>query len=183
MLITSIMGVEWRLPSSTDEQRGSQADQWVLPGGHTTTTTNTNTMHCTVCTLLEQAYYTAISLTHHVTINYMSSHRPMGLKSECSAQCVPGGPKLPAGGGSHISCSRPGGLKDISLDNHPVGLEVCLSVSMWASVCLCVGVLIQSLLCIVQQSVSQSVTDILVLDYCHPDSCWSLIMILEQPLL
>ena len=41
MLITSIMGVEWRLPSSTDEQRGSQADQWVLSGGHTTTTTNT----------------------------------------------------------------------------------------------------------------------------------------------
>ena len=121
--------------------------------------------------------------SHYVTINHMSSHRPMGLQSECSAQCVPGGPKLPAGGGSHISCSRPGGLKDISLDNHPVGLEVCLSVSMWASVCLCVGVLIQSLLCIVQQSVSQSVTDILVLDYCHPDSCWSLIMILEQPLL
>ena len=82
------MGVEWRLPSSTDEQRGSQADQWVLPGGHTTTTTNTNTMHCTVCTMLEQAYFTAISLTHHVTINHKSSHGPMGLKSECSAQCV-----------------------------------------------------------------------------------------------
>ena len=132
MLITSIMGVEWRLPSSTDEQRGSQADQWVLPGGHTTTTTNTNTMHCTVCTMLEQAYYTAISLTHHVTINHKSSHRPMGLKSKCSAQCVPGGPKLPAGGGSHISCSRPGGLEDISLDNHLVGLEVCP--------CLCLSV-------------------------------------------
>ena len=144
-------------------------------------------MHCTVCTMLEQAYYTAISLTHHVTINYMSSHRPMGLKSECSAQCVPGGPKLPAGGGSHISCSRPGGLKDISLDNHPVGLEVCpcvcLSVYVWASVCLCLDPIIALHCPALSQSVSQSVTDILVLDYCHPDSCWSLIMILEQPLL
>ena len=116
------------------------------------------TMHCTVCTMLEQAYYTAISLTHHVTINYKSSHRPMGLKSECSAQCVPGGPKLPAGGGSHISCSRPGGLKDISLDNHPVGLEVwpclCLSVSVWASVCRSLDPIIALHCPAVSQSVS-----------------------------
>ena len=36
-LISQIMGVEWLEPGSRDEQRGSQAGQWALPGGHTTT--------------------------------------------------------------------------------------------------------------------------------------------------
>ena len=36
-LIRLIMGVEWLVQaSSRDEQRGSQAGQWALPGGHTT---------------------------------------------------------------------------------------------------------------------------------------------------
>ena len=160
MLITSIMGVEWRLPSSTDEQRGSQADQWVLSGGHTTTTTNTmhHALHSVHNAWTSLLHCHITDPSHYVTINHMSSHRPMGLKSECSAQCVPGGPKLPAGGGSHISCSRPGGLKDISLDNHPVGLEVwpclCLSVSVWASVCRSLDPIIALHCPAVSQSVS-----------------------------
>jgi len=41
-LISLIMGAERWLPGSRDDQRGSQAGQWALPGGHTTTTaTNT----------------------------------------------------------------------------------------------------------------------------------------------
>ena len=48
-LIRLIMGVEWLVPSSRDEQRGSQAGQWALPGGHTTMyyTYHHTTMYCT----------------------------------------------------------------------------------------------------------------------------------------
>ena len=54
------MGVEWLVQgSSRDEQRGSQAGQWALPGGHTT-------MY-----YMYYYHYHVLHHYHHTTMYYM----------------------------------------------------------------------------------------------------------------
>ena len=72
------MGVEWLVPSSRDEQRGSQAGQWALPGGHTTMYYTYH--HTTMYYMLYHYHHTTIyhlTLLSHYHVLHVPSHYPV----------------------------------------------------------------------------------------------------------